>query len=107
MIIRVVRGKAHTGKQAELVKEIEREDIPWLKSQKGFLSYYFGLDPDGDELVMITLWEDFASLEALGGKYWNRIHIPSAQLSLIEEVYGHHYMVIDHGEEIRRLTRSG
>lgn len=91
MIIRVARARISAGKLDDFKDAIEREWIPWLRSQRGMLGFYPGIDPEGAEFVMVSLWEDAQCLEAIGGRYWTRAIAGAEQLPLMEEVHVGHY----------------
>jgi heme-degrading monooxygenase HmoA len=62
MYARIAQFKAVTGKKAELVKGY-RDSMALLSSQKGFKQAVLMVDPDGDNVISVTLWESKEDLK--------------------------------------------
>ena len=93
MIVRVFRARARPGREAEFEESLAQRSIPLVESQKGVRSYFAGR-PAGsasDEFVMITIWEDLASLKAFAGDDWEKPVIPDGMAPLMRESFLHHY----------------
>ena len=73
-----------------MVRELS---ILLVEAQKGLLARYLG-KPTGsspDEFVMVSVWEDLASLQAFVGEHWEEAVIPEEERSVLLETYVHHY----------------
>lgn len=96
MIIRVARAKISEGRLEEFRKHIARVWIPQARSQEGVIGFYPGMNYAFQEFVMVSLWDDVASLEAVFGQHWDKVLTDMEELPLIEEVHVRHYEVFGH-----------
>lgn len=95
MIVRIFRAQVRAGQSAEFQRRVEQLSIPLVNAQKGILMYYAGkpMDSNPGEFVMVTVWDDLASLKAFVGEDWRQAVIPEQELPLLEETFVHHYEV--------------
>jgi heme-degrading monooxygenase HmoA len=94
MIIRVFRARPKPGAFEELIRIAEEVSIPFVDSQPGLIARYTGrgAGATGEELVMITVWEDLSAMKNMTGEDWERPVIPDERLeALIDESFLHHY----------------
>jgi heme-degrading monooxygenase HmoA len=94
MIIRVFRARPQLGAADELVRLAEEVSIPFVDGQPGLVARYTGrgIGATGDELVMITVWEDLDAMKNMTGDEWESPVIPDERLEpLIAESFLHHY----------------
>ncbi len=106
MIVRIFRARVRAGQLVEFQRRVEQLSIPLVKGQKGMLMYYAGkpMDSGPGEFVMVTVWEDLASLKAFAGEDWSRAVIPEQELPLLEETFVHHYEVF--GSSLAAASRT-
>jgi quinol monooxygenase YgiN len=92
MIVRVFRARVLSGKQDQWQQQVEKHSVTWLSSQKGMLGYFPG-KPLGDErdFVMVSLWQDLASLKEAVGEDWSQSVLLEDEASLVEAVSVEHY----------------
>jgi hypothetical protein len=97
MIIRVFRARIRAGKQAEFKRLVQTQSIPWLEPQPGLVAYYAGepLGEDAREFVMVTLWQDLASLRAFVGDDWEAPVVTEDEQPLVESMVADHYLGLD------------
>ena len=78
MIIRIFRARPKPGMADELEQLIESVSIPFVDRQPGLVARYTGrgIGSTGDELVMISVWEDLESLKVMTGDMWEEVVIP-------------------------------
>ena len=94
MIIRVFRAIAKTGKADELAALVKEISIPFVDGQPGLLARYTGqgVGATGDEIVMISVWENLDVMKSMTGENWESAIIPDARLAeRIENCLVHHY----------------
>lgn len=72
MIIRVFRATPRPGREADYERMIREESTMLVQSQKGLVALYTGarLEP-GNELVMVSVWEDEESVAGFVGPQWH------------------------------------
>lgn len=79
---------------AELVEEVS---IPFVDGQPGLVARYTGrgFGVTGDEVVMISVWENLDALKRMTGEDWESEVIPDErEAERIEECFVHHYTSI-------------
>jgi len=94
MIIRVYRARPKPGAADELARLAEEVSIPFVEGQPGLQARFTGrgIGATGDELMMITVWEDLDAMKAMTGDDWESPVIPDERIEeLIEESFLHHY----------------
>ncbi len=94
MIIRVFRARPKPGTVDELARLAEEVSIPFVDGQPGLVARYTGrgVGATGEELVMITVWEDLDALKNMTGDAWENAVLPDERLEpLIAESFLHHY----------------
>jgi heme-degrading monooxygenase HmoA len=98
MIIRVFRARPRAGHAVdEFARFAEEVTIPFVESQPGLVARYTGrgIGDTGEELTMITVWEDLEAVKSMAGDEWERPVMPDRRAEgLIAEVVMHHYEVI-------------
>jgi heme-degrading monooxygenase HmoA len=97
MIIRVFHARPRPGAIEELTRLAEKVSIPFVDSQPGLIARYTGrgAGATGEELVIITVWEDLGALKNMTGEDWESPVIPDERLeALIAESFLHHYQSI-------------
>ncbi len=92
MIVRIFRARVLPGKLDQWQQQVEAYSVRWLTSQEGMLGYFPG-KPLGDErdFVMVSLWQDLATLKEAVGENWSRAVLLEDEASLLEEVTVEHY----------------
>jgi len=94
MIIRVFRAQPMPGTTDELARLAEELSLPYVEGQPGLVARYLGrgAGSTGDELVMITVWEDLDAMKNMTGDNWESPVIPDERVEqLIAESFLHHY----------------
>ncbi len=94
MIIRIFRARPQSGTVDELARLAEEVSIPFIDGQPGLVARYTGrgLGATGDELVMVSVWEDLEAMKNMTGDDWESPVIPDERLeTLIAESFLHHY----------------
>jgi len=94
MIIRIFRARPQPGASDELVRLAEEVSIPFVDAQPGLVARYTGrgLGASGEEVMMITVWEDLDAMKKMTGDDWETPVIPDERLEpLIAESFLHHY----------------
>ena len=73
MIIRVFRAQPRAGQETAYERLIRVDSMDLVRAQPGLLALYTGQavgeGPTG-EIVMVSVWEDQASMEAFTGPDW-------------------------------------
>ncbi len=64
MFARKVTARLKPDSLAEFTKIIEREILPWLRTQEGFLDLITLAVPDGSEVTAISLWDQKGNAQA-------------------------------------------
>ena len=64
MFARKVAALLKPNSLPEFTNLMEREILPWLRKQKGFLDLVTLAVPDGDEVATISFWDHQANAEA-------------------------------------------
>ena len=94
MIIRVFRAIPKTGMADELAALLKEISIPFVDGQPGLLARHTGkgVGATGDEILMISVWENLDVMKSMTGENWESEVIPDAQLAeRIEKCFVHHY----------------
>lgn len=102
MIIRVFRARVREGSEADFQEKVNLLSIPLVKGQKGMIEYYAGrsMGSPSNEFLMVTVWEDLASLKAFAGADWNRVVVPEEELPLLEGTSVDHYEIFGSSSSI-------
>ena|SRR5438309_11868677 len=94
MIIRVFRARPNPGAADELARLAEEISIPFVEGQPGLLARYTGrgLGATGEELTMVTVWEDLDAMKGMTGEDWESPVMPDERVEeLIAESFLHNY----------------
>jgi heme-degrading monooxygenase HmoA len=93
MIIRVFRARVQSGMANAFERMVQELSIPLVEAQKGLLARYSGkpVGSNADEFVMVSVWEDLASLQAFVGENWEEAIIPEEERPVLLETTVHHY----------------
>jgi heme-degrading monooxygenase HmoA len=94
MIIRIFRARPQPGTADELARLAEEVSIPFIDGQPGLVARHTGrgVGATGEELVMVTVWEDLDAVKNMTGDDWESPVIPDERLEpLIAESFLHHY----------------
>jgi heme-degrading monooxygenase HmoA len=94
MIIRIFRARPQPGTADELARLAEEISIPFVDGQPGLMARYTGrgLGATGEELVMVSVWEDLDAMRNMTGDDWESPVIPDERLEpLIMESFLHNY----------------
>jgi len=97
VIIRIFRATAKPGKADELAQLAEDVSIPFVDGQPGLVARHTGrgVGENGDELVMVSVWESLEALKNMTGEDWESEVIPDERISeLIEESSVRNYEAI-------------
>jgi quinol monooxygenase YgiN len=98
MVIRVFRARPKAGASDECARLAQEVAVPFVDRQPGLVARYTGqgVGATGDELVMISVWEDIDALKNMTGDDWERAVIPDERLDeLIAETFLHQYESFD------------
>ena len=68
MIARKVSARLKPNSITEFTRLMEREILPWLRAQEGFLDLIILAVPDGGEVATISFWGDERSEQAYNSK---------------------------------------
>ncbi len=98
MIIRVFRARPNAGHTADELARLAKEvTIPFVESQPGLVARYTGrgIGETGEELAMVTVWDDLDAVKKMAGDDWERPVMPDKRAEeIIAEVLVHHYQAI-------------
>ena len=64
MFARKVAARLKPNSLTEFTNIMEREIVPWLRTQKGFLDLIILAVPDGSEVTTISFWDQKGSAQA-------------------------------------------
>ena len=83
MLIRVFCAKPKPGRDEELARLIENVSIPFVDRQPGLVGRFTGrgIGAAGDEIVMISIWDDLESMKRMTGEDWESEVIPDERLA--------------------------
>ena len=73
MIIRVFRAVPRAGQESAYERLIRLDSVDLVRAQSGLVALYAGAAIDDDaqgEIVMVSVWEDQAAMEAFTGPDW-------------------------------------
>ena len=78
MIIRIFRARPKPHMADELTELIEDVSVPFVDQQPGLIARYAGrgIGATGDELVMISVWDNLESMKNMTGDNWETVVIP-------------------------------
>jgi heme-degrading monooxygenase HmoA len=94
MIIRVYHARPKPGVADELTRLAVEVAIPFVERQPGLVARYTGrgIGETGDELVMVSVWEDLNAMKNMTGEDWQSPVVPDERLeALIAESFLEHY----------------
>jgi heme-degrading monooxygenase HmoA len=94
MIIRVFRARPKPGAADELTRLAEEVSLPFVERQSGLVARFLGrgAGSTGEELTMITIWEDLDAMKSMTGEDWESPVMPDERVEqLIDESFLHHY----------------
>jgi quinol monooxygenase YgiN len=94
MVIRVFRAQPKPGKGDEFADLVRTVSIPFVEQQPGLVACYAGrgLGQTGDEVVMLSIWENVEALKNMTGEDWEAEVIPDPrEAERIEYSSVHHY----------------
>jgi len=94
VIIRVFRARPKPGKAHELTELVKDISIPFVDGQPGLLARHTGngIGATGDEIVMISVWENLDALKNMTGENWESEVIPDErEAERIDACFVHHY----------------
>jgi quinol monooxygenase YgiN len=94
MIIRVFRARPKPGAAEELARLALEVSVPFVDAQPGLVARYTGrgAGATGEELTMVSVWEDLDAMKNMTGEDWDNPVLPDERLEpLIEESFLHIY----------------
>src|SRR5216684_823720 len=94
MIIRIFRARPQPGADEQLARLAEEVSIPFVDAQPGLVARYTGrgVGATGNELVMVSVWQDLDAMKNLTGENWDNPVLPDERLEpLIAESFLHVY----------------
>ena len=94
MIIRIFRATPKPGKADELAQLAEDVSIPFVDGQPGLVARHtgIGVGENGDEFVMVSVWESLEALKNMTGENWESEVLPDERLAeLIADSSVDHY----------------
>jgi heme-degrading monooxygenase HmoA len=98
VIVRIFRARPQPGAAEELERLAEEVSIPFVDAQAGLVARYTGrgVGATGDELVMVSVWEDLDAMKNMTGEDWDNPVLPDERLEpLIAESFLHVYESFD------------
>lgn len=83
MIIRIFRAEPKPGKGQELLDLAKTIAIPFVDRQPGLIARYTGksIGATGEELLMISIWNDVESMKSMTGEDWESEVIPDERIA--------------------------
>ena len=86
MVIRVFRATPRPGREAEYERVIREGSTDLLRSQNGLVALYAGarMEP-GNELVMVSIWEDEESVVESFGPQWHSPMVLAGEDELVAQ----------------------
>ncbi len=86
MIVRTYRAWVRPGNEADYLALLHQFVAPAAESTPGLLAWHIGRRMDGPtpEFVIVTVWHDLASVEAVVGGDWHRPIFFDREEALIE-----------------------
>ena len=102
MVIRVFRAHVQPGRQAEFEAMARRLSLPLVEKQKGLIGFFAGrpMGHSQDEFVLVTLWEDLASVQAFVGPDWEQAVVPEEERPVLVDTFVHHYEAYALGDRL-------
>lgn len=96
MYARIAQFKAVTGKKAELEKGY-RDSMELLSAQTGFLRAILMVDPEGDNVISVTLWDTKEHLKAteMPGAYMDNALPYISEFQQARPNFLHYEVVLD------------
>jgi hypothetical protein len=94
VIIRIFRARPQPGADEQLARLAEEVSIPFVDAQPGVVVRYTGrgVGATGNELVMVSVWQDLDAMKNLTGENWDNPVLPDERLEpLIAESFLHVY----------------
>ncbi len=94
MIMRIFRARVKPGRRGEFERLVQEKSIPIMRKQPGLITIQVGkpMDRRPDEFVLVSVWEDLASLQVWTGENWNDVVPLPGEADLIEEATIQHYV---------------
>jgi hypothetical protein len=68
LVARKVSARLNPNSITEFASLMEREILPWLRAQEGFLDLIILAVPDGGEVATISFWDDRGSEQAYNSR---------------------------------------
>jgi heme-degrading monooxygenase HmoA len=68
LVARKVAARLKPNSITEFTNLMEREILPWLRTQEGFLDLIILAFPDGREVATISFWDDKANAQAYNSR---------------------------------------
>jgi hypothetical protein len=98
VIIRLFRARTKPGAFDELTRVAQEVAIPFVDQHPGLVARHAGraIGATGEELVMITVWQDLEAMKGMTGDDWEKPVLPyDGADELIDEMFLYHYETID------------
>jgi heme-degrading monooxygenase HmoA len=93
VIVRVYRAWVKAGLEAPYLALLEETVVPAARTTEGLVAWHVGRRMDGRaaEFVIVTVWRDLASIEAVTGGDWQQPIFFSSEETMIERSTVEHY----------------
>lgn len=93
MITRIFRVEINQEFVADFVNDFKNISVPLVESQKGLVSVETGssIDSKNNEYIMISHWDDIASLKQFVGEDWQEALIPHGMEKYVKQCWVYHY----------------
>ena len=97
MIIRVFRSRVKPGLHEEYERLLRETAIPLMLAAPGLVKLHVGtpLDDPPREFLLMSVWQDIASLRAFMGRRWRESVVVPGEAHLVDEAIVDHYEVLD------------
>lgn len=94
MIMRIFRARVKPGRRGDFERLVREKSIPIMRRQSGLITIQVGrpMERRPDEFVLVTVWEDLASLQRWTGENWNEVVPMPGEADLMEEATLQHYV---------------
>lgn len=93
MILRVFRARLKPGARTEFERLCHEMSIPFMSTLPGLVALHIA-EPDAaqpEEFVLVSVWQDIASIKRFAGEDWENVVILPGEARLVEAVAVQHY----------------
>lgn len=92
--MRIFRARVKPGRRGDFERLCQDKAIPMMRKQPGLITIQVGkpMERRPDDFVLVSVWQDLASLKAWAGEQWNAVVVMPGEAELIEEATLQHYI---------------